>query len=107
MNQPFQEGDIVAGKYLVDKIIGEGGMGVVLGARHIGLDEPVAIKIVSRSVLQIPGVVERFVREARAATRITSEHAVRVRDIDTLPSGEPYMVMERLEGDDLFHLSKK
>ena len=96
-----REGDLVAGKYRVEGIIGVGGMGVVVAARHEQLDQRVAIKLVREQVLRNPEAVQRFLREARAAARLKSEHAARVLDVGTLESGAPYMVMEFLEGGDL------
>jgi serine/threonine-protein kinase len=100
-------GTTLAGKYLVEDILGRGGMGLVLGARHIKLDEPVAIKLLRPSLLDVDGMVTRFLREARAASKIKSAHVVRVTDVDTLDDGVPYMVMERLVGNDLSELRKK
>ena len=97
----WQAGDVVAGKYRIERVIGTGGMGVVVSARHIRLDEQVAIKLLLPGMAERPGVIERFVREARAASKIKSDHVVRVTDVDVLPSGAPYLVMEYLEGDDL------
>ena len=94
-------GSLFAGKYRIEKILGQGGMGLVLAARHVGLDEPVAIKVLLPTMMTVPGMVDRFTREARAAAKIKNDHVVRVTDVDALPSGVPYMVMERLEGSDL------
>lgn len=94
-------GQQIAGKYRIDAVIGRGGMGVVLRATHRSLDEPVAIKVLRPSMVALPGMVTRFTREARAASKIRSEHVARVTDVDTLESGVPYMVMEYLEGADL------
>lgn len=101
---PVEEGQILAGKYRVDKILGQGGMGVVVAARHIGLDEPVAIKFLLPEVLENKEAVERFGREARASIKIKSEHVVRVMDVGTMEGGMPYMVMEYLKGGDLSQL---
>src|SRR5262249_37216683 len=101
MTAPVRKGDILARKYRVEKVLGEGGMGVVVGARHIHLDELVAIKLLPSDVGKDEKVVERFMREARMASKIKSEHVVRVSDVDTLDSGEPYIVMEYLRGRDL------
>lgn len=98
---PVHEGDILDGKYRVDRILGAGGMGVVVAATHVQLNTKVALKFLLAEVLNEPTVVERFVREARAAVQIQSEHVARVTDVSTLPSGSPYMVMEFLEGQDL------
>lgn len=97
----IEPGDLVADKYRIDRVIGAGGMGVVLAARHVQLDEPVAIKVLLPSAAAVPDVVARFSREARAAVKIKNEHVVRVLDVDVLPTGAPYMVMEYLEGCDL------
>jgi serine/threonine-protein kinase len=97
----FAPGSRVANKYVVEREIGEGGLGVVVKARHEQLDQAVAIKYLKPYALALPGTVERFVREARLAARIKNDHAVKVQDVDTLPNGIPYMVMEFLEGKDL------
>jgi eukaryotic-like serine/threonine-protein kinase len=95
------EGDVIAGKYRVDKILGMGGMGVVVAAHHIQLDEKVALKFLLPEALHNAEAVGRFVREARAAVKIKSEHVARVIDVGTLENGSPYMVMEYLDGGDL------
>src|SRR5512133_549314 len=96
-----REGDVLAGKYRIESVLGHGGMGVVVAARHLQLDERVAIKFLLPAALERPEAVMRFVREAKAAIRIKSEHVVRVSDVGTLENGAPYMVMEYLEGTDL------
>jgi len=95
------EGDIIAGKYRVDRILGSGGMGVVVAARHLGLDELVAIKLLLPEALADTDTVRRFEREARAAVKIKSEHVARIIDVGTLPDGAPFIVMEYLRGEDL------
>ena len=97
-------GQTLAGKYRVERVLGKGGMGLVVEARHIKLDEPVAIKLLRPAMMEVEGMVTRFVREARAASKIKSEHVVRVTDVDILPDGVPYMVMELLSGVDFFDL---
>jgi eukaryotic-like serine/threonine-protein kinase len=97
----FAPGTVLGGKYRVEQAIGEGGLGIVLKARHLQLDQPVAIKHLKPFAVSRADVVERFVREARLAARIKSDHAVKVHDVDVLESGIPYMVMELLEGRDL------
>jgi eukaryotic-like serine/threonine-protein kinase len=96
-----REGDVLANKYRIDRILGEGAMGVVVAARHLKLDERVAIKFLQPETLANAEAVARFEREARAAVRIKSEHVARVFDVGTLENGAPYMVMEHLEGGDL------
>jgi eukaryotic-like serine/threonine-protein kinase len=96
-----REGDVLAGKYRIEKILGAGGMGVVVAAHHLHLDERVAIKFLLPEVLGNPEVIGRFAREARAAVKIKSEHVARVIDVGSLENGAPYMVMEYLDGSDL------
>jgi serine/threonine-protein kinase len=98
---PPHIGDCVAGKYRVEKVIGEGGMGIVVAAMHLGLDERVALKFLRCDVPLIGVSHDRFQREARVAAKLQSEHVARVLDCDTLPSGVPYIVIEYLEGSDL------
>jgi serine/threonine-protein kinase len=100
-------GQVVAGKYRIDSVIGEGGMGYVVVAHHLQLDTKVAIKLLRAELASNAEAVERFAREARAAVRITSRHVARVFDVGTLESGAPYMVMEYLEGGDLSNLIQK
>jgi serine/threonine-protein kinase len=95
------EGDLLAGKYRIERILGAGGMGVVVAARHIHLDDQVAIKFLLPETLGNADAVARFGREARAAVKIKSEHVARVADVGTLENGAPYMVMEYLDGSDL------
>lgn len=94
-------GDVIAGKYRIESTIGEGGMGTVLAAVDEQLERPVAIKLLLAEHLANPEVKARFLREARAAVKIGSEHVARVYEVGTLPSGAPFMVMERLRGSDL------
>ncbi|WP_437547274.1 serine/threonine-protein kinase [Sorangium sp. So ce367] len=94
-------GSVLAGKYRVERVLGQGGMGRVVGAWHLHLDEPVAIKVLRDELAGDPVIIERFLREARAAAKIKSRHVVRVTDADRLPSGAPYLVMEWLDGGDL------
>ena len=94
-------GDVIENKYRIEAQLGEGGMGRVLAATHIALGARVAIKVLKKDALSHPEVPRRFMREARSATRLRNEHAVRVSDVGQLATGEPYMVMEMLEGYDL------
>ncbi len=98
---PVAAGDMLAGKYRVEKVLGVGGMGVVVAAEHVQLGQRVALKFVLPGALQSEAAVERFLREARAAVRLKSEHVAKVQDVGTLDNGAPYMVMEFLEGSDL------
>jgi len=104
---PVSPGDLIAEKYLVEGTLGRGGMGVVVKARHVELDQPVAIKVLREGVLDGDESTQRFMREARALARLGGEHVVRVSDVGRLPNGTPYMVMEYLDGTDLSALLKK
>src|ERR1700675_3650466 len=96
----LKPGDVLAGKYRVERVLGAGGMGVVVAAHHIQLDEKVALKFLIPEALGNAEALARFEREARAAVKIKSEHVARVSDVGKLENGAPYMVMEYLEGDD-------
>jgi serine/threonine protein kinase len=98
---PVQEGQILAGKYRVERVLGVGGMGVVVSALHLQLDQRVALKFLLTEALANEEAVARFAREARAAVKIKSVHVARVSDVGTLETGAPYMVMEYLHGSDL------
>jgi serine/threonine-protein kinase len=96
-----EPGEVVAGKYLVERVLGSGGMGVVLLAQHTLLRHRVAIKFVTPAAAS-DEVLARFVREARAVAALESEHVVRVFDFGAAESGAPpYMVMQLLVGHDL------
>ncbi|WP_437630430.1 serine/threonine-protein kinase [Sorangium sp. So ce854] len=94
-------GDVLLGKYRVESVLGRGAMGLVVAARHLALDERVAIKVLLPRYVRDPEILQRFLREGRAAVRIRSRHVVRVADVGTLESGAPYMVMDHLQGRDL------
>lgn len=104
---PIAEGEVIAGKYRVEGLVAVGGMGVVVSASHLQLGQQVAIKV----LLPVEAddetqAIPRFLREARAAAGLKSEHVVRIYDVDTLSSGLPYMVMELLTGQDLRRVVK-
>ena len=94
-------GDVVGGKYRVERVIGQGGMGTVVRARHMVLEQDVAIKVLATELASDPQYSTRFLREAQTAVSIKSEHVVRVLDVGTRENGVPFMVMEHLEGKDL------
>jgi serine/threonine-protein kinase len=94
-------GAILANKYRIDRVLGAGGMATVFAATHLRLREPVAIKVLHRRILGHRGAFARFVREARVAMRLRSEHVARVYDIATADDGAPFIVMELLRGADL------
>ncbi|MFS8070293.1 MAG: serine/threonine-protein kinase [Byssovorax sp.] len=94
-------GDVLAGKYFVTRVIGRGGMGVVVEAKLAELHERVAIKVLHRRYLDNAEARARFQHEARAAVRIRGEHSARLLDVGTTAAGVPFIVMELLEGADL------
>jgi len=85
----------------VDRVLGEGGMGVVVAATHLALDERVALKFMLPGMIVDAAATRRFIREAKAALKLKSEHVAKVRDVGALETGAPYIVMEFLEGHDL------
>jgi serine/threonine-protein kinase len=99
-------GDTIDGRYTVTRVLGTGGMGVVVAAEHRGLAEQVAIKLLKPGSLATERDRLRFLREAKAAARIRSPHVVRVRDVGVLSSGTPFMVMDLLDGADLASILK-
>lgn len=101
-------GEKLAGKYSILRVIGEGGMGLVYEGRHDRLGQRVAIKVLRESERQNNEIVARFEREARLAAKLKSVNVARVTDVDVLPDGTPFMVMEYLEGVDLdFELTQR
>ncbi len=100
------EGDVFDGKYLIGPVLGIGGMAAVLSARHLGLDERVALKVLLPECCDDPAVVERFVQEGKTAIKIRSEHVVRMLDVGVC-EGRAYLVMEYLDGTDLEALLRK
>lgn len=104
---PVRPGQMLAGKYRVDRVLGMGGMGVVVQATHAALGQRVALKFMLPSALGDAEAVGRFLREARAAVRLKSEHVARVLDVGSLDDGAPYIVMEFLEGEDIGALVRR
>ncbi|HLK37216.1 MAG TPA: serine/threonine-protein kinase [Polyangiaceae bacterium] len=94
-------GTVVAEKYRVESTLGEGGMGLVVAATHLGLEQRVAIKFLLPEAMRSKVAVERFLREAKVAAKVKSEFVARVHDVGTLDNDVPYIVMEYLEGCDL------
>jgi serine/threonine-protein kinase len=101
-----REGDVLAGKYRVERIPGRSGLGVVVQVRHLELGQEVTLKFLVPDACAYPEFVQRFVREARAAVKIQGEHVARVTDVGRLEWGAPYMVREFLRGPDLAEVLK-
>jgi serine/threonine-protein kinase len=97
----FEAGHLLGGKYRIVRRIGVGGMGSVYEARHAGLGTPVAIKVLLPQLSKVPTVADRFRREAQVSATLKSPHVIQVTDVDQLPDGRPYLVMELLEGESL------
>ena len=91
-------GRVIAERYLVERLLGVGSMGLVYRCRHTVLDKTVALKIIRQDLAQDEESVGRFVTEAQAASAIGSSHIVEVLDFGKLPDGTSYIVMEYLEG---------
>jgi len=100
-------GDVLASKYRVEKVLGAGGMGIVVAARHIALGNLVAVKLMQPRAIGVKGAVERFLREGQAAAQLHSKHVAKVIDVGQLDSGAPYMVMEHMSGSDLASVIEK
>src|SRR4051812_49886218 len=94
-------GDLISGKYRLLRLIGDGGMGSVFEARHEYLGAAVALKFLHPELARRPGLVARFLREARLSATIKSHHIVHVTDVDQASDGVAYLVMELLEGESL------
>lgn len=97
----FEVGHLLGGKYRIVRRIGVGGMGSVYEAKHAGLGTPVAIKVLLQQLAKVPTVADRFRREAQVSATLKSPHVTQVTDVDQLPDGRPYLVMELLEGESL------
>ncbi|MGC4088084.1 MAG: serine/threonine-protein kinase [Polyangiaceae bacterium] len=94
-------GSVLDGKYRIQRILGVGGMGAVVAAEHVKLGEQVAIKFLLPRGLGMQQRADRFLREARSASRLRSAHVVRVYDVDVRADDAPYLVMEYLQGETL------
>jgi serine/threonine-protein kinase len=101
---PAVVGQIIAGKFRIDRVLAEGGMGLVVAAVHLHLDQVVAIKLPRRDICSDEEALGRFTREAKAAAQLRSEHVARVLDAGVTEDGGPYLVMEYLEGQSLARL---
>lgn len=92
---------IIAGRFRIECEIGKGGMGTVYRATHLGLERPVAVKIIKQEFASDPAVAERFMREARTMARLRHRHAAMIFDAGNLPDGRHFIVMEFVEGETL------
>src|SRR5687768_11544115 len=97
-------GRTIAGKFVIDELVGIGGMGAVYRARQIALDRVVALKVLHAEMAQNRQYVERFKREAQAASRLDHPNSVRVIDFGEDREGLLYIAMEYAEGRNLHHV---
>src|SRR4029078_9987882 len=97
----LRPGNVLRAKYRVERVLGAGGMGIVVLATHLRMSQRVAIKLLRAEAPNRGDLVQRFAREARAASKLRGEHTVRILDVDDSDEGEPFLVMEYLEGKDL------
>ncbi len=104
---PVRAGDVLAKKYRVERVLGMGGMGIVVAARHLDLDQEVALKFLLPTAMDSEEMVSRFINEGRAVVRLKSEHVAKVLDVGRLDDGAPYIVMELLQGQDLGAVMKE
>lgn len=100
-------GTVIDGRYCVEELVGNGTMGAVVSARHLVLGRQVAIKLLRPERVRDPVAVERFRQEASAASRIRSDHVVRIHDVGATDRAIPFMAMELLEGIDLERLAER
>jgi eukaryotic-like serine/threonine-protein kinase len=103
MRRSVDVGEVLAGRYRVDSVLGQGSLGLVVAATHLADGSRVAIKLLVGEELE-PTDHVRFVQEATIAKRLRGEHTVRVLEVGTLPDGTSFLVMELMEGEDLQHV---
>jgi len=98
---PGQTGQVLDGKYRLDALLAEGGMGAVYRATHVMLGKTIAIKLIRSAIVASPEIVRRFQREARAATALNHPNIVSVYDLGQTPDGTLYIAMEYIDGPSL------
>lgn len=101
---PYRAGQVIGDKFEILRLLGQGGMGCVLEARHLQLEKSVALKILLPEYVKRDEWVARFMREARAAANVAGENVVQIMDVSTIDGVTPYIVMEYLDGIDLAKL---
>lgn len=94
-------GTTIDARYEVQRVLGEGGMGLVYKARHVVLDKPLALKVLRPDVSRDQEIITRFQQEARSASAIGNQHIIDITDFGTLKNGSTYFIMEFLDGTDL------
>ncbi|HET9931495.1 MAG TPA: serine/threonine-protein kinase, partial [Polyangiaceae bacterium] len=101
MTPLLEVGTTLAGKYRIERLLAEGGMGIVYEGYHVELEQRVAVKVVRAEYAHHQEAVARFLNEARAIARLRGHHIAKVLDTGRAETGAPYMVLEYLEGRDL------
>src|SRR5215510_2627923 len=94
-------GTVLKDTYQVTRLIGQGGMGAVYEATHVGLKKRVAIKVMDRNLAANTEALARFKREIEVTAKLAHPNVIQVSDFGAVPTGEPYLVMEYLDGEDL------
>ena len=94
------EGTLIDGRYRIESVLGIGGLGVVYRARHVGLDRPVALKMLHPEIGHVDEIQKRFSREARALSALVHPNIVPITDFGE-SEGLPYLAMKLLEGQSL------
>ena len=94
-------GTVLDGTYRLTRLLGQGGMGAVYEGHHTGAGKRVAVKIMHRELLAYPELAARFRREAKVTSELAHPHIVSVFGLGAAPAGQPYIVMEFLDGEDL------
>jgi eukaryotic-like serine/threonine-protein kinase len=97
-------GNIVDGRYKLERMLGRGGMGCVYGAEHVGIGRPVAIKVLDPQLVSDANARKRFEREAQSTGKLRHANCVGVTDFGALPDGSPYLAMELVDGITLEHV---
>jgi serine/threonine protein kinase len=107
MEDTIAEGQVIAGRFRVGRELGRGGTATVWFATHVKLGTPLALKVMLSQFKADPHATARFLREARAMARLSSDHVARVLDVDVTDDGRPYIAMEYVEGPNLAELLRK
>src|SRR6516225_3553654 len=97
-------GSTIDGRYIIEQVIGQGGMGFVYAARHAIIDKRVAIKVLRKEAAKDETAAQRFIAEAKAASKIGHQNIVDITDFGLLPDRHAYFVMEFLDGPTLAQL---
>jgi len=101
VEQPLLAGQVISGRFRLERLLGHGGMGTVWEARHLSLETQIAIKFLNADLSRRRDVLARFSREATSAARIRSPHVVSILDSGFTDDGRGFIAMELLHGEDL------